>query len=349
MMNTIRMAIIGAGVWGETHAAIFREHPCAEPVAICDMNRPKAEALAQKYGIARVFGSVDELLGWGEFDAVSIVTPDHLHGDIAVACANAGKHMLIEKPLATNREDVMRILEAVKRNNVRAMVDLHNRWSPPFAAAHDAVQRGELGTLRNAYFRLNDIKWVATDMLPWASKSSIMWFLGSHSFDTLQWVFGDKAKRVYTVSNRGVLDALGVPTDDVFLTTIEFEHGGIAQMENGWITPNANPCVNDIKCNLCGDKGMIAIDASNHNLIQFYSDDKVTVPDIIVRNTVHGYVKGFAYESIRSFVDRLASGQPFIVSMEDAANTSLAILSMFESAKTRMPVELEPIRFEETV
>ncbi len=349
MMNTIRMAIIGAGVWGETHAAIFREHPCAEPVAICDMNRPKAEALAQKYGIARVFGSVDELLGWGEFDAVSIVTPDHLHGDIAVACANAGKHMLIEKPLATNREDVMRILEAVKRNNVRAMVDLHNRWSPPFAAAHDAVQRGELGTLRNAYFRLNDIKWVATDMLPWASKSSIMWFLGSHSFDTLQWVFGDKAKRVYTVSNRGVLDALGVPTDDVFLTTIEFEHGGIAQMENGWITPNANPCVNDIKCNLCGDNGMIAIDASNHNLIQFYSDDKVTVPDIIVRNTVHGYVKGFAYESIRSFVDRLASGQPFIVSMEDAANTSLAILSMFESAKTRMPVELEPIRFEETV
>ena len=346
-MDTIRMAIIGAGVWGETHAAIFREHPAALPVAICDKDKPKAEALAEKYGIPRVFGSVDELLGWGEFDAVSIVTPDHLHGDIAVACANAGMHMLIEKPLATSREDVTRILEAVRANRVRAMVDLHNRWSPPFAAAHDAVQRGELGTLRSAYFRLNDIKWVATDMLPWAASSSIMWFLGSHSFDTLQWVFGDKARRVYTVSNRGVLDALGVPTEDVFLTTIEFAHGGIAQMENGWITPNANPCVNDIKCNLLGDKGMIAIDASNHNLIQFYSDEKVTVPDIIVRNTVHGYVKGFAYESIRSFVDRLASGQPFIVSMEDAANTSLAILTMFESAKRRMPVDLEPIRFAE--
>ena len=272
-MDTIRMAIIGAGVWGETHAAIFREHPAALPVAICDKDKPKAEALAEKYGIPRVFGSVDELLGWGEFDAVSIVTPDHLHGDIAVACANAGMHMLIEKPLATSREDVTRILEAVRANRVRAMVDLHNRWSPPFAAAHDAVQRGELGTLRSAYFRLNDIKWVATDMLPWAASSSIMWFLGSHSFDTLQWVFGDKARRVYTVSNRGVLDALGVPTEDVFLTTIEFAHGGIAQMENGWITPNANPCVNDIKCNLLGDKGMIAIDASNHNLIQFYSDE----------------------------------------------------------------------------
>lgn len=96
-----------------------------------------------------------------------------------------------------------------------------------------------------------------------------------------------------------MLDALNVPTDNVFQTTIEL---------NGWITPNANPCVSDIKCNLCGDKGMIAIDASNHNLIQYYSDDKMTVPDVLVRNRVHGYVKRFAYESILSFVDRLAIG-----------------------------------------
>lgn len=112
-------------------------------------------------------------------------------------------------------------------------------------------------------------------------------------------------------------------------------------MENGWITPNANPCVNDIKCNLCGDRGMIAIDASNHNLIQYYSDEKVVVPDVLVRNRIHGRVKGFAYESIRSFVDKLAADEPFVVSLEDAARTSLAILAIMESAKTRMPVEVD--------
>lgn len=342
-MKPVRIAIVGAGVWGDTHAAIFREHPFADPVAICDKNTEKAQALAEKYGIAKVFSSVDDMLSYGDFEAVSIVTPDHLHADIAVACAAAGKHLLIEKPLATSKEDVYRILKAVRESSVRAMVDLHNRWSPPFAAAHDAIARGELGALRSAYFRLNDIKWVATDMLPWAASSSILWFLGSHSFDTLQWLFHDEAVRVYSVSSRGVLDGLNVPTEDVFQTTIEFKNGGIAQMENGWITPNANPCVNDIKCNLCGDKGMIAIDASNHNLIQQYTDSTVTVPDIIVRNRVHGYVKGFAYESIRSFVDRLATGEEFIVSLEDAAKTSLAILSIMESARKRMPVELEPL------
>lgn len=340
-MKNFRIAIVGAGVWGETHAGIYREHPNVEPVAICDKNIEKARALAEKYGIQRVFGSVEELLAYGDFEAVSIVTPDFLHADIAVKCAEAGKHMLIEKPLATTREDVFRILEAVNKHKVRAMVDLHNRFNPPFAEAKRLVDLGELGKLRSGYFRLNDIKWVATDMLSWSAQSSILWFLGSHSFDTLQWLFQDKATRVYAVSNRGVLDDLGVDTDDTFLSTIEFEHGGIAQMENGWITPNANPCVNDIKCNLTGDKGMVAIDASNHNLIQFYSDNTVTVPDIIVRNQIHGRVKGFAYESIRSFVDKLAAEEPFIVSLEDAARTSLAILAIMESAKTRMPVEID--------
>ena len=340
-MKNFRIAIVGAGVWGDTHAAIYREHPNVEPVAICDKNVERAKALAEKYGLPRVFGNVDDLLDYGDFEAVSIVTPDFLHADIAVKCAEAGKHMLIEKPLATTREDVFRIVEAVNKHQVRAMVDLHNRFSPPFAEARRLIDLGELGTLQNAYFRLNDIKWVATDMLSWSASSSILWFLGSHSFDTLQWLFQDRVTRVYTVSNRGVLDTLGVKTEDTFLSTLEFSRGGIAQMENGWITPNANPCVNDIKCNLTGDKGMIAIDASNHNLIQFYSDSKVTVPDIIVRNQIHGRVKGFAYESIRSFVDKLASGEPFIVSLEDAARTSLAILAIMESAKNRMPVEID--------
>ncbi len=340
-MSKTRIAVVGAGVWGETHAAIFREHPDAEPVAICDKNVERAEALAKNFGIASVYGSVEDMLAADGFDAVSIVTPDHLHADIAVRCANAGKHMLIEKPIATTAEDVHKIVNAARANNVRVMVDLHNRWSPPFAQCKAELDAGTLGTPRNAYFRLNDTKWVATDMLPWAASSSILWFLGSHSLDTLQWLFDDHVTRVYSVASRGVLDSLGVATDDVFLTTLEFSRGGIAQMENGWITPNANPCVNDIKCTLCGDKGMVSIDASHHNLIQLYTDSAVTVPDVLVRNKVHGRVKGFAYESIRSFVDKLATGEPFIVSMEDAARTSIALLAIMESAKTRMPVTVD--------
>lgn len=340
MCKKLKMAIVGAGIWGENHARIYQEHPFAEVTAICDMNREKAAEIANKLGIGAVYDDYNEMLEKADCDAVAIVTPDFAHADIAVAAANHKKHLLIEKPLATTREDVFRIKNAVKKNGVRAMVDLHNRWSPPFNSAHESVINGELGKIYSAYMRLNDIKWVATDMLSWASKSSILWFLGSHSLDTLRWFFGDEVKRVYSVSTEGILKGKGVDTVDQYLTTLEFENGGIAQMENGWITPDANPCVNDIKFNVLGDKGMIAIDTSHHNMIQKYTDEKVTVPDVLVQNKIFGKHHGFAFQSISCFVDCILSGKEFPVTLEDSANTVLALLAIMESAKTRMPVEV---------
>lgn len=340
-MNKVKMAIVGAGIWGENHARIYNAHPFAETVALCDMNLERAKEVAARLNIPQVYTDYNEMFEKSGCDAVAVVTPDFLHADVTVAAAEHKKHVLIEKPLATTAEDVHRMVKAIRENNVRAMVDLHNRWSPPFNAAHEAIQRGDLGEVYSAYIRLNDIKWVATDMLRWASKSSILWFLGSHSLDTLRWMFNDEVKRVYSVSRSGLLKSQGVDTVDEYLTTIEFRNGGIAQMENGWITPNANPCVNDIKFNVLGTKGMIALDVSNHNLIQMYTDDKVTVPDVLVQNHIFGNPKGFAFESIRSFVDCLLTGEPFHVSLEDAANTSLAILAIMESAEKRMPVDVE--------
>ena len=185
---------------------------------------------------------------------------------------------------------------------------------------------------------MNDIKSVATDMLSWAAKSSIIWFLGSHSLDTLRWIFNDEVERVYSVSRSGILKSYGIDTTDIYLTTLEFAGGGIAHMENGWITPNANPCINDIKCNILGKKGMISIDASNHNLIQKFTDEKVENPDILVGHQIHGELKGFAYESIRHFIDRLIDGKAFYVSIDDAARTSLALCAVLESSVTRQPV-----------
>jgi len=344
MNSKVKMAIIGAGTWGVNHAKIYRAHPFAEITAICDINREKVQAVANEIGIPNVYTDYREMLKHCDCDAVAIVTPDFLHADITVACANAKKDILIEKPLATNRNDVFRMIDSIEKNNVRVMVDFHNRWSPHFNVAHQAVEAGELGEIYSGYFRLNDIKWVATDLLPWAAKSSILWFLGSHSLDTLRWFFNDEVKRVYSVSRSGVLSKMGVDTVDEYLSTIEFKNGGIAQMENGWITPDANPCVNDIKFNILGDKGMISIDASNHNLIQKYTDKAVQVPDVLVQNHIFGEPKGFAFESIKTFVDRIYDGKDFPLTIYDAANTSLAILSIMESAKTRIPVEVETIR-----
>lgn len=339
-MSKLKFAIIGAGVWGETHAYLYKEHPGVELKAVCDLNIARARKLASKFEIPNVYDNHQEMLKKADIDAVAIVTPDFAHGKIGVDCANAGKHMLIEKPLATTREDVEALVEAAERNNVRVMVDLHNRWSPPFAVAKQSLDSGELGDPVSAYMRLNDVKWVATDMLPWAAQSSILWFLGSHSVDTLRWFFSDEVEQVYAVSSSGVLKKLGVDTEDIYQTILQFKNGGIATMENGWITPNTHPCVNDIKFNITGTKGMINLDLSNNQMIERFTEDKNDRPDVLVRHFIHGKPKGFAYESIRHFVDCLVSGEEFLVSIYDAANTSLVILAIFESVATGKPVKV---------
>ncbi|NLY29137.1 MAG: gfo/Idh/MocA family oxidoreductase, partial [Firmicutes bacterium] len=111
-------------------------------------------------------------------------------------------------------------------------------------------------------------------------------------------------------------------------------------MENGWITPNTHPCVNDIKFNITGTKGMINLDLSNNQMIERFTEDKNDRPDVLVRHFIHGKPKGFAYESIRHFVDCLVSGEEFLVSIYDAANTSLVILAIFESVATGKPVKV---------
>lgn len=144
-IRQIRMGIVGAGTWGETHASIYAEHLFADPVAICDVNEKRAREIAEKYGIRKVYTDYHALAADEEIDAVAIVTPDFAHADIACAMAEAKKDILIEKPLATTREDIERICEAVKRNGVRCMVDLHNRWNPPFNTAKQRIASGELG------------------------------------------------------------------------------------------------------------------------------------------------------------------------------------------------------------
>lgn len=337
------MGIVGAGTWGESHALVYQDHPNAQLTAICDLNIERAKHFAQKFQLPKsnVYTSHQDMLNDADIDAVAIVTPDFAHTEIAVDCANAGRNFIIEKPLTTSKEEALKILNAAEENKVRMMVDLHSRWSPLFALPKQSIDNGEIGSPYSAYLRLNDIKWVATDLLPWASKSSILWFLGYHSVDILRWLFNDEVSRVYSVSRAGVLSDLGVETVDIYQTILEFRNGGIATMENGWITPNSNPNVNDIKLNITGTKGMFNVDPTHSQMLERYTDLKADKPDMLVKHLIHGKPRGFAFESIRHFIDQLVSGEEFLITNEDAYNTTMVILAIMESAKTRTPVSVQ--------
>ena len=340
MNGTINFGIIGAGRWGEAHADVYTTHPSAALVAVSDPDTARAERIAGRYGAEKVFSDYEEMVRDPAVDAVAVVTPDFAHRAPIVAAAQAGKAVITEKPIATTWEDAQAISQAVRASGVPFMVDFHNRWSPPIAIARDDISKGTLGEVISAYYRLNDTLSVPTQMLSWAAGSSILWFLGSHTVDTLRYLFQDEVARVYSVTRSGVLRKLGIDVPDIYQCILEFRSGIIATIENHWIIPNSHPMLNDIKINILGSKGMLNMDLTNNQMMERYLEDKSDHPDCLVKPQIHGKNMGFAYESIRSFVDCLAAGRTPLVGLEDGLNTTRVILAIMESASARQPVEV---------
>lgn len=341
MEKKLRGALIGTGIFGSFHAQAYSQIPYVELKAVCDLNEERARNIAEKYGIAEVYTDYHEMLEKCDCDFVSVATPDHIHAEAVIAAAEAGKHVLVEKPFATTREDLLAMREAIRRNKVRAMCDLHNRSSQPYAMAKQTIEEGEMGKVYSMYIRLNDNKSVATDMLSWSAQSSIMWFLGSHSLDVLCWMCGSRPKTVYSLSRKGILEKMGVDTVDIYQTSIEFENGCIAQMENGWIIPNGNTALIDMKCNITCEKGAFNINTSNSDMLQILTEERTQTPNCIARPVINGNVEGFAPNNIRSFTEGLYYNKPFNITVDEAVDSCLAILAILESAEKRQPVQVK--------
>lgn len=343
-MSPTGFAVIGVGTWGERHTATYASHPEAELTLVCDVNAARAQAIAQKFGAQGWTTDYREVLAHPATQAVSVVTPDFAHREIAVAAAQAGKHILCEKPLATTEKDCRAILEAAAQAGVKLMVDFHNRFNPPFLKVKGALEKGELGQPLMLYVRLNDTLFVPTKMLSWAGRSTVGWFLGSHAFDLVRWLCGSEVKRVYAVSRSVVLKQRGIDTPDFFQTTLELENGTTAQVENCWVVAESAPAIFDFKCELVGSQGTMYVDVSHHRMVQKYTLEEATYPDVIAGPEIYGKPTGFAIESIHHFVDCVLYDRQPLITGEDGLKATQIVLAMEESARSGQVVTVHGLR-----
>ena len=347
--NKKGFGVIGVGVWGETHLITYANSPNADLLCICDKNEQLLAERTEQYGVPCSTTDYHELLAHDDVAAVSVVTPDFLHREIAVAACEAGKHVLLEKPMATTVEDAQAIADAAKANGVTLMVDFHNRWNPAMYNLKQAILDGEMGEPQMMSLRLNDTIYVPTGMLSWAGDSTVIWFLGSHSLDLVRWLFDDEVVRVYSVARSRVLAERGINTPDFFHTICELKGGGVAHVENCWIMSDAMPTVFDFKCEFVGSEGTVFIDCSSHRMMQKFSSHEVlpissckgaTYPDVAVRLNIHGKPGGFGIESILHFVDCVNGEKQPIVTPEDGVHNTAVLVAVHESARLGQPVDV---------
>jgi len=334
-------ALIGAGIWGQTHAKTYASSREVKFVGICDTNLDRAKEVAKKYGVKHITADYRELLESDSVDAVSIVTPDPYHTEIAVAAAEAGKHVLIEKPLATRTEDCLAILRAAKKAGIKLMVDFHNRWNPPFAKIKRALENGELGTPLAAYIRLSDTTEVPLKWLPWAAKSSVLWFLGSHCVDALRWVFEDEVESVFATSRSTYLRSLGCNTPDFFHSILQFRKGGSVIMENAWIISENAPIIFDFKFELLATKGTCYVNGSHHGMFERYTATERGYADVAVAPEVHGKPVGFGVESIRHFIECVVDDKEPLATGLDGLRATEVLLAVLESCESGAPAKVK--------
>src|SRR5215216_1156199 len=149
-MNEVRVGIIGVGWPGQRHIEGYQKHSRARISALADVNADFAEGIKTQYGVtgAQVFDDYREMLTGDHVDAVSICTPNFLHAPMAIDALRAGKHVLLEKPLAHTLEDGERLAKEVAGHSAQTfMIGFNNRYRPDSVVLKNQIEAGELGRL----------------------------------------------------------------------------------------------------------------------------------------------------------------------------------------------------------
>lgn len=342
-------AVVGVGLLGETHCAAYDSHPRTRLALVCDVNADRAQEVAARYGCGWTarYEEVAEAAARGEVRLASVATPDFAHAAPAQALVEAGADVLCEKPLTTRLEEAQRLAETAAARGRALSVNLSNRWRPPLLSVKEAFERGELGQPVQAYYRLSDTIYVPTGMLAWAGESGPHWFLFPHTYDLVQWWFGEQATEVYARGRREVLRARGIDAWDAIQALVSFPSGAYATFETAWILPESFPSVVDHSVAVLGTNGRVQVDLNDQGW-HFSSGPaaggaagKHEYGGWRAPKTIHG--RPPALDPIHHFVDAVLEGRPPLVSAQEGVAAVAMIEAVERSLASGRPERVEQI------
>ncbi len=336
--TVVAVAQIGCNGVAHEHAKAHLYTGNTRLVAVCDIDGNKAKQFASQYEIADWCINAGELFERDDIDMIDIVTPDDTHAVLAVAAANAGKNILIEKPLATSLEQVQDITDAVKANNVKAMCAQSLRWLPKVRKFVETVNSGVVG--KPVYVRLwggCPPFWSPKNWPKTASGGKAEYLLihnGMHWMDLLTWMLDDYPDSVYTIGHPG---QDGVPLWEYFVVNMTFSKGAIALAEDNRIVQPGGYPMPGMGIYVVGTKGSLALEATKDFGVSLYNKDGISFPGS------HVYISppenNFAGE-IRHMADCILCDNTPQVSLEHSKRVLNAILHAVESFKTGKRLEV---------
>ena len=334
-MAKVKTAVVGVGLIGEQHAEAYSDYDRAELVLVHDLNPDRARAVGERFGCRWTTDLRDVVAS--DAAVVSVATPDHLHFEPTMQMLKAGKHVVVEKPLATTTEQAREMVELAAARDLKMTVNLGNRWNPNFINVRESVQAGEIGDPVFAYCRCSDTIWVPTEMLSWAGGSGPQWFLFAHTMDLLRWILQQEATEVYAVGTKRILREKGIDAFDAIQAIVTFERTFVT-FETSWILPEAWPAIVEFGMTINGSQGRLGFDGTRQG---FELSSDIVGKHMWARPSLWNYFK-LPYTwwgALRNMVDCvLDGGEPAI-----APRDGLAVTEMIEATE-RSIAEGRPVK-----
>lgn len=333
-MRKIGIGVVGVGEMGKRHAENLRRLvPGARLVAVADAAAARAQSVAEELEVDRWFSSLEALLECREIEAVVIASPDKFHAAAVQIAAQAGKHILCEKPLALSMADAYAAVRAVERAGVRLQVGFMRRYDPAYAAAKKRIDAGEIGT--PVVFKSIGRDKDEPPLAAYQSRLNGMLFYNStiHDFDLARWLMGDEVTEVHAFSTVAIRPEVAQYGDIVAGTVnLRYEHGAIGNIESYVQAVYAY----DVRTEIVGSKGAIFVGTLQRTPAVFLSASGG------IQNLADHFLTTFADAyliEMRDFVHNILHDKPILVSGEDGVR-ALAIAVAAETSH----VQAKPVK-----
>ncbi len=267
-MDQVRVGIIGSAFSSNIHAEAFQEVAGAVLVAACSPNQAHVEEFARKWKIPATATDYRKLLDRKDIDVVVVGIPNDLHREVVVAAAKAGKHVILEKPLAHTLKDADEMLSACKKNKVKLMYAETICFSPKYVRAKKLVDEGAIGKL----YMVKQGEKHSGPHSDWfydikrSGGGSIM-DMGCHGIEWARWMYGKPKPKSVVAHCQRVYHTQRTRGEDNSVVIVEFEGGGIAVIEDSWAKHGGM----DDRVELYGTEGVIYCDLLHGSSMETYS------------------------------------------------------------------------------
>jgi predicted dehydrogenase len=330
-MKAIRMGVVGVGQMGRTHVAALTALPGVEVSCICDADEEALAEVAREFSVPRTTTDTATLLQ-SEIDAVVVATPEADHCIPTLEALDAGKHVLVEKPLATTLEDAHAMSAAAARADRILMPGLTLRYEPRYRLVKDWLRDGDRGEIASLYVRRNR----PASLFDHYSRIHPAFETGSHDVDLILWYTGQRIQTVFALERRRPQDQ----TPHGIWALAELERGAVATLETVWLTPGQTRVERNDVLELIADRGTALVDIGRYG-VTFLQEDGIVMPDPILDpnslNPTSLAVRAEVEDFVRCIRDERESPE---TSLADAVHAVEIIEAMIRSAQTKAPVHL---------